>query len=83
MLCDRCQRKQACLPLLFSQGNPKLQSMLENLKQCEMRKVKQVNYHSLILHNIYLMFRNLNAGLRNLLKSTYSHLLKGLMALTF
>jgi len=82
MLCDQCQRKQACLPLLFSQDNQKLRNMLENLKQCEMRQVNEVNYYSLIFHNFYLMFLSLNTALRNLLKFTYSNLIKGLMTLT-
>ncbi len=70
MLCDRCQRKQACLPLLFSKNNPQLRNMLKNLKQCEMRKVNKVNYQSLILHKFSLMLLNLNTALVNLLKST-------------
>jgi hypothetical protein len=40
MLCDRCQRKQVCLPLLFSKDNPQLRNMLKDLKHCEMRQLK-------------------------------------------
>jgi|UPI0004AF8691 hypothetical protein len=37
MLCDRCRRKQNCLPALFAKKDPTLQKMLELLKRCELR----------------------------------------------
>jgi hypothetical protein len=37
MLCDTCQRKRVCVPLHFSQKDEKLQHMMENLKQCDLR----------------------------------------------
>ncbi len=37
MLCDACQRKDACIPQRFAQQDQTLRQMLGNLKQCEMR----------------------------------------------
>ncbi len=55
MLCDQCQCKKNCLPLLFSKNNPQLRKMLKNLKRCEMRKVNKVNYQSSILNKVLVM----------------------------
>ncbi|MGJ3251663.1 MAG: hypothetical protein ACFE0J_11095 [Elainellaceae cyanobacterium] len=37
MLCDTCQRKQACLPLQFAQTDQDVHAMLSGLTQCELR----------------------------------------------
>lgn len=41
MLCDTCQRQQACLPSLLAQQDQRVQQLLRRMKQCDRRIPKQ------------------------------------------
>ncbi|MGJ3248968.1 MAG: hypothetical protein ACFE0I_23215 [Elainellaceae cyanobacterium] len=49
MLCDTCQRKQACLPLQFAQADQDVHAMLSGLTQCELR-VESPQTQSSVFH---------------------------------
>jgi hypothetical protein len=46
MLCESCDRNNTCLPSVLAKTDERLENMLNNLEQCDMRTEEQPNPHS-------------------------------------
>jgi hypothetical protein len=75
MVCEKCLRKEDCLPLLFSKKYPELRPMVEQLTKCEMltvvpitepqeqikqgKTIKRFVLASILVKNLRLFFSHL------------------------
>lgn len=75
MLCDTCQRKEACIPLAFAQTDTTLRHQLSTLQQCDRQLVKSTVHKNKLRQWVGILYRRLKNLLLFCTSSVYHRFL--------